>query len=227
MDKINFTCQFFINIIETLKNEAFIFSGNPEKTDTFFINMFDNNFTYEDNYNIAILCDIIEDNLPFKEGKIVSGKIVSLQTKDLMKYITVHKNEITLNQMECNLDNNIIAFKVPCSFNIDDFLTDTQNRTIILTINEKKTECKLSERGLNHIKQYLENLKKKRYKILKERLDTAENTKLPNMEDILSDVETFFDSTSMDYTNNWGVTDELNSDFPLYLQYMTDILPIK
>ena len=75
---------------------------------------------------------------------------------------------------------------------------------------------KLTQTGERKVKFYIKNLKSKRKEILDADKDTANETKLPTIKDIIADVEAFEENE--EYLNNWGVTDNYDSDFPLWLE---------
>lgn len=75
---------------------------------------------------------------------------------------------------------------------------------------------KLTQTGERKVKFYIKNLKSKRKEILDADKDTANETKLPTIKDIIADVEAFEENG--EYLNNWGVTDNYDSDFPLWLE---------
>lgn len=75
---------------------------------------------------------------------------------------------------------------------------------------------KLTQTGERKVKFYIKNLKSKRKEILDADKDTVNETKLPTIEDIIADVEAFEENG--EYLNNWGVTDNYGSDFPLWLE---------
>lgn len=75
---------------------------------------------------------------------------------------------------------------------------------------------KLTQTGERKVKFYIKNLKSKRKEILDADKDTVNETKLPTIEDIIADVEAFEENG--EYLNNWGVTDNYDSDFPLWLE---------
>ena len=75
---------------------------------------------------------------------------------------------------------------------------------------------KLTQTGERKVKFYIKNLKSKRKEILDAGKDTANETELPTIEDIIADVEAFEENG--EYLNNWGVTDNYDSDFPLWLE---------
>ena len=75
---------------------------------------------------------------------------------------------------------------------------------------------KLTQTGEDKVKFYIKTLELKRKEILDAGKDTADETKLPTIEDIIADVEAFEENG--EYLNNWGVTDNYDSDFPLWLE---------
>lgn len=81
--------------------------------------------------------------------------------------------------------------------------------------------CKLTPLGEQKIRLYLQTLKTQRVKIINAGLDTAEDYELPTFEDIVADIPVWFgyDMFENEYCNGWGVTDNLNADFPLCLSF--------
>lgn len=75
---------------------------------------------------------------------------------------------------------------------------------------------KLTQTGECKVKFYIKTLELKRKEILDADKDTANETKLPTIKDIIADVEAFEENG--EYLNNWGVTDNYDSDFPLWLE---------
>lgn len=75
---------------------------------------------------------------------------------------------------------------------------------------------KLTQTGEDKVKFYIKTLELKRKEILDAGKDTTDETKLPTIEDIIADIEAFEENG--EYLNNWGVTDNYDSDFPLWLE---------
>ncbi len=75
---------------------------------------------------------------------------------------------------------------------------------------------KLTQTGERKVKFYIKTLESKRKEILDADKDTVDETELPTIEDIITDVEAFEENG--EYLNNWGVTDNYDSDFPLWLE---------
>lgn len=75
---------------------------------------------------------------------------------------------------------------------------------------------KLTELGKQEVNTYIREAEAKRKEILDARIDTADDTWLPNEDDILMDIEHFEEDG--EYCNGWGVTDNYNADYPLYLK---------
>lgn len=81
--------------------------------------------------------------------------------------------------------------------------------------------------GLHKAEAYIEELKAKRKEILDAKIDTADDTTLPTVDDILADAEdTGFDEYG-EYVNGWGVTDNHNSDYPMFLELGIDVVGFK
>ena len=81
---------------------------------------------------------------------------------------------------------------------------------------------RFTETGKTKVNIYIAELKAKRKEILEAGLDTADETNLPDEEDVLSDIE-FFEEEN-EYYNNWGVTDNYNGDNTLYLKRGEDYI---
>ncbi len=93
----------------------------------------------------------------------------------------------------------------------------------------KDTKIVLTDVGEEKVLHYLAELKAKRKEILDARKDTANETELPTIEDILLDIYNFEEYN--EYYNDWGVTDNYDSDYPLHLEecidyWLFDIMPI-
>ena len=81
---------------------------------------------------------------------------------------------------------------------------------------------RFTESGKRKVNTYITELKAKRKEILDAGLDTADETNLPDEEDILNDIE-FFEEEN-EYYNNWGVTDNYNGDDALYMKRGEDYI---
>lgn len=79
---------------------------------------------------------------------------------------------------------------------------------------------KLTQTGERKVKFYIKTLELKRKEILDAGKDTANETKLPTIEDIIADIEAFEENG--EYLNNWGVTDNYDNDFSLWLKKKED-----
>ena len=75
---------------------------------------------------------------------------------------------------------------------------------------------KLTKQGITKCERIIEECNAKRKEILDAKIDTANDTILPTIEDIESDIGTFIDEDG-EYYNNWGVTDNYDSDFHICL----------
>lgn len=86
-------------------------------------------------------------------------------------------------------------------------------------------EYVLTELGRMKIADYILQCAAKRREILDAGIDTADATRLPTEDDILSDLNygTGTDEDG-DYYNCWGVTDGYNSDYPLGLEAGKDFI---
>lgn len=79
----------------------------------------------------------------------------------------------------------------------------------------------LTSEGREKVKWYIDGMKEKRKEILDAELDTADDTPVPDENDILSDIasseEFDEDYQRYEYLNTWGVTDSYNADGALRL----------
>lgn len=75
---------------------------------------------------------------------------------------------------------------------------------------------KLTELGKQEVNTYIREAEAKRKEILDARKDTADDTNLPDVDDILMDIAYFEENG--EYCNGWGVTDHYDADYPLYLK---------
>lgn len=84
---------------------------------------------------------------------------------------------------------------------------------------------KLTQKGESVVSSYLKELIVKRKEILDARKDTADDTILPNTEDILCDMENGVGiDEDGEYYNSWGVTDNYNSDYPICFKINEDFV---
>lgn len=85
--------------------------------------------------------------------------------------------------------------------------------------------CVLTPIGEREVRHYMRELIAKRKEILDAGKDTVETVELPTLEAILSDIETFYGEDDIqEYCNNWQVTDEYDSDYPLHLRMGREII---
>ena len=73
----------------------------------------------------------------------------------------------------------------------------------------------LTARGKRKIEDYIRELQAKRKEILDAGKDTADETPIPTIEDIMSEIPVFEENGQ--YLNAWGVTDNYNADRALSL----------
>ena len=83
-------------------------------------------------------------------------------------------------------------------------------------------DYKLTDKGRAECEWYIRELQAKRKEILDARLDTAEETVIPTVEDIESDIAFTGLDEEGSYYNSWGVTDTYDADAPLSLQLGVD-----
>lgn len=88
----------------------------------------------------------------------------------------------------------------------------------------QKKEFRLTNKGLKNVRAFLTECEAKRKEILDAKKDTAGDTKIPSVEDILSDINCGVGvDADGDYYNSWGVTDNYESDRPLGLSVGVDL----
>lgn len=84
----------------------------------------------------------------------------------------------------------------------------------------------LTNEGKDRVRGYIRELRAKRKEILDAGKDTADETKIPTAEDILSDISfmgiDWDDPSGPCYVNGWGVTDNYDADYPLSLNLGRD-----
>lgn len=83
---------------------------------------------------------------------------------------------------------------------------------------------KLTEEGVKKCETFIAGCNAKRKEILAAKLDTAEDTNIPTVEDIESDINAFGVDEENEYFNGWGVTDNYNSDYPIGLTLGVDFV---
>lgn len=79
----------------------------------------------------------------------------------------------------------------------------------------RNNEYSLTNDGISKVKLFIEQCKVKQESILKAGLDTAKETTLPSIEDIICNIEDMVDENG-EYTNAWSISDNYLSD-PLEL----------
>lgn len=83
----------------------------------------------------------------------------------------------------------------------------------------------LTELGKQKVANYISECAAKRKEILDARIDTIEETNLPTEEDIVSDLNNGVGiDEEGDYFNNFGVTDNYSSDYPIGLSINEDFV---
>lgn len=83
----------------------------------------------------------------------------------------------------------------------------------------------LTENGLQQVNAYIRELWAKRIEILDAKKDTADDTEIATVADILSDIDE--ETTEevdgvLEYINGWPVTDRYEADYCLRLEYGKD-----
>lgn len=142
---------------------------------------------------------------------------------DFVKALIPHVNEVSSIEPDAN-----IAYCLKEGFY--DFKNEGFNGDIWLSEEEWKqdlnrgNEYNLTNDGMSKVKLFIEQCKVKQESILKAGLDTAKETTLPSVEDILCNVEDMVDKNG-DYTNAWSISDNYLSD-PLELHKDEDFVVI-
>ena len=86
-------------------------------------------------------------------------------------------------------------------------------------------DYRLTDAGKTKVKHFIEDCRIKQDSILKAGLDTAKETTLPSVEDILCNVEDMVDEDGK-YTNAWNITDNYLSD-PLEMHKDNDYVLLR
>ena len=84
-------------------------------------------------------------------------------------------------------------------------------------------ELEYTEKGKEKVKAYIKELEAKRKEILDAGKDTADDTYIPTLEDILDDASYWFGVENGEYFNSWGVTDNYDADNAICLILGEDI----
>lgn len=84
---------------------------------------------------------------------------------------------------------------------------------------------KLTDQGRETVEHFIRECQAKRKEILDAGIDTADDTHIPTIEDIESDIAVFIDADG-EYYNCWGVIDNNSSDC-LYLKIGVDFTEVK
>lgn len=86
---------------------------------------------------------------------------------------------------------------------------------------------KLTEQGIEVCENFIAECNAKRKEILDAGIDTADETNIPTIEDIESDINAFGVDEENYYFNGWGVTDNYNSDYPIGLELGIDFVEVQ
>ena len=84
----------------------------------------------------------------------------------------------------------------------------------------------LTEKGKQEAIRFIAECAAKRKEILDANKDTADETTLPDVQDIEDDLNFTGIDDAGEYYNGWGVTDHYDSDTPLTLAYGIDFVPV-
>ncbi len=107
-----------------------------------------------------------------------------------------------------------------------------RNTGVVGWYNGKNTRPNpiLTEEGLRQVNEYIRELMAKQIKLLAAKIDTADNTEIATVADILSDIdEETTDEVDgvLEYINGWPVTDNYEADYVLRLEYGKDFVWLK
>ena len=86
------------------------------------------------------------------------------------------------------------------------------------------TELELTANGVRIVSDYLAELNAKRKEILDADLDTADETNIPDADEILDDIMFTGIDENGEYYNGWAVTDNHDSDSLILLKIGRDFL---
>ena len=142
---------------------------------------------------------------------------------DFVKALIPHANEVSSIDVNANLEycvkEGFYDFKNE-GFNGDIWLSEEEWKQDL----NRGNEYNLTNDGMSKVKLFIEQCKVKQESILKAGLDTAKETTLPSIEDILCNVEDMVDKNG-EYTNAWSISDNYLSD-PLELHKDEDFVII-
>ncbi|WP_220414466.1 hypothetical protein [Holdemanella biformis] len=143
--------------------------------------------------------------------------------EDFVKALIPHANEVSSIDVNANLEycvkEGFYDFKNE-GFNGDIWLSEEEWKQDL----NRGNEYNLTNDGMSKVKLFIEQCKVKQESILKAGLDTAKETTLPSIEDILCNVEDMVDKNG-EYTNAWSISDNYLSD-PLELHKDEDFVII-
>ena len=87
----------------------------------------------------------------------------------------------------------------------------------------KKPIFRLTDIGKKNAGDYIARLSIQRNAAISSGIDSAEFTELPTIEDIEEDVNFIGLDSENEYINNWAITDNYSSDYPLLLILNLDL----
>lgn len=142
---------------------------------------------------------------------------------DFVKALIPYANEVSSIDVNANLEycvkEGFYDFKNE-GFDGDIWLSEEEWKQDL----NRGNEYNLTNDGMSKVKLFIEQCKVKQESILKAGLDTAKETTLPSVEDILCNVEDMVDKNG-EYTNAWSISDNYLSD-PLELHKDEDFVII-
>ena len=89
-------------------------------------------------------------------------------------------------------------------------------------MTHNKFDYALTANGKQKVRNFIAECNALKKEVLDAGKDTAAETNIPTEEDILSDIEYWFEDGDSGYFNNWGVTD--NYDLGINLYYGEDFV---
>ena len=103
-------------------------------------------------------------------------------------------------------------------------MTDIKGFSIVdSTYNDGENVYKLTDKGIANIEMYIREMQAKKKEILDAGLDTADETNIPTVSDIFIDaIDMGFDEYGEAF-NGWGVTDNYDADYPIFLKLGDDV----
>ena len=126
------------------------------------------------------------------------------------------------------VENNLVFLKTPYGNWIQQIEESNNGFCLVSLLNPRSNleGFELTDYGRKAVEGYICEMEAKRKEILDAGKDTAEDTNIPTVEDIESDLAFTGIDDNGEYYNGWPVTDNYDADLPILLKIGRDFKAI-